>query len=81
MTPEARDQMVAMLRQARQEIRPFASLNAESIHLIIDAVLVLVAAPPEPGPDVFDELYDLEERRAIQGEPPSVYWWLKHPIL
>ena len=76
MTSGQRDQAIASLRQARDEIRPNAPLNAETLHIIIDAALLLIdnRLSTEPDPPLEPDPFDLEEA-------PSIYWWIRHPIV
>jgi hypothetical protein len=79
-----RAQLLDELRAVRDRIRPGYVLNAEDLHPLYDA---LIQTLDVPGPDPWDlraldepQALD-EEREAIQHEPPSVYYHLRHPKL
>lgn len=77
MTPSERDDLTNRLMALRAEIRPHGPIQAEFFWGIIDAILQVVN-PPAPTEEPWD---DPEERAAIQGEPPTIYYRLRNPTV
>lgn len=74
-----RETLIKRLKLARERFQPGQPINAEDLHASIDAALYLLDPPESEEPDPWDDLVDAEERAAIESEPPSVYYLLRHP--